>query len=238
MNQILVTDKLYVTHKLKKKKKMYKIQFIFSLILVFVFSGWYVYSEFEKSAHEAVSQDILSEITINDIQPEEDTTVAENQPLVVAMDDTEVVEEIPEIVQNGTYTAASGVTYTYESILSIPSLNIEYPVLTETSDELLEISLNKFWGGSPNSVGNYCVVGHNYKSGKMFGKLSQIKNGDTVNLTDMSGKTVTYKVYNQYVVYPDNVECTSQITNGLTEMTLITCTNHGKQRLIVKCRAV
>lgn len=237
MNQILATDKLYVTHKLKKKKKMYKVQFILSLVLVFVFSGWYVFSEIEKSAHESVSQDILSEITLDDI-PTEDLTVADSQPLVVAMEDTEVVEEVAEIAQNGTYTAASGITYTYESILNIPSLKIEYPVLTETTDELLEISLNKFWGGSPNSVGNYCIVGHNYKSGKMFGKLSQIKNGDKVNLTDMSGKTLTYEVYNKYVVYPDNVECTSQITNGLTEMTLITCTNGGKQRLIVKCRAI
>lgn len=237
MNQILATDKLYVTHKLKKKKKMYKVQFILSLVLVFVFSGWYVYSEFEKSAHEAVSQDILNGITLDDIQTE-DPTVAESQPLVVAMEDTEIVEEVAEIAQNGTYTATSGITYTYESILSIPTLNIEYPVLTETSDELLEISLNKFWGGSPNSVGNYCIVGHNYKSGKMFGKLAQIKTGDKVNLTDMSGKTVTYEVYNKYVVYPDDVACTSQITNGLKEMTLITCTNGGKQRLIVKCREV
>lgn len=239
MNQILASDKLYVTQKLKKKKKMYKVQFILSLILVFVFSGWFVFSEMEKSAHESVSQDILNEITLDDIKIEEDITVAESQPLIVAMEDTEiVVEEVPEVTQNGTYTANTGVTYTYESILSIPTLNIEYPVLSETTDELLEISLNKFWGGSPNSVGNYCIVGHNYKSGKMFGKLSRIKNGDKVNLTDMSGKTVTYEVYNKYVVYPDNVECTSQITNGLTEMTLITCTNGGKQRLIVKCRAI
>ena len=72
----------------------------------------------------------------------------------------------------------------------------------------------------------------------MFGKLSQIKNGDIVKLTDLSGNTLEYKVYNKFVVYPEDVACTSQITNGLKEMTLITCTNGGKQRLIVKCREV
>mgnify|MGYP000864261159 CR=1 FL=1 len=34
MNQILVTEKLYVTPELRKKKKMYKVQFIISIILV------------------------------------------------------------------------------------------------------------------------------------------------------------------------------------------------------------
>ena len=229
MNQILVTDRLYVTNKLKKKKKLYRLQFIASIILVLVFSGWYIYSEIEKNSAEAVSQDIL-----NDLLIEDDTT--SDEPLIVAMDDTELVEDQGAQILNGTYTDEYGNTYTYESILNIPSLGIEYPVLTETTDELLKISINKFWGGSPNSVGNYCIVGHNYKSGKMFGKLSQINNGDIVKLTDLSGNTVNYKVYNKYVVYPEDVSCTSQITNGLKEMTLITCTNGGKQRLIVKCR--
>lgn len=235
MNQILVTDKLYVTKKLKKKKKMYKIQFVISLILVVLFSGWYIYSEIDKNACEAVSKDILSNISIKD---NNDDTRSE-KPLVVAMDDTEVVENTQtNNISDGIYKDQSGNIYKYESILNIPKLKIEYPVLTDTSDELLKISLNKFWGGSPNSVGNYCIVGHNYKSGKMFGKLSQISNGDKVQLTDLSGKTVEYQVYNKYIVYPEDVACTSQITNGLKEITLITCTNGGKQRLIVKCKAI
>lgn len=229
MNQILVTDRLYVTNKLKKKKKMYKVQFIMSVIFVFLFSGWYVYSEVQKNACEAVSQDILNDISM-------DNTISD-KPLVVALDDTEVVENNAQVL-DGKYTDEYGNTYTYESILSIPSLGIEYPVLSETSEELLKISINKFWGGSPNSVGNYCIVGHNYKSGKMFGKLSQMKSVDTIKLTDLSGKTLEYKVYDRYVVDPENVACTSQITNGLKEVTLITCTNGGKQRLIIKCREV
>lgn len=234
MNQILVTDKLYVTQKLRKKKKIYRLEFFASIILVFVFSGWYMYSKVEQNAKEAVSQEIKDQIVINDLQ---DATTAENKPLVVSFDDdTEIIEETVQPVTNASYTDSNGHTYTYESILTIPKIGIEYPVLSDTDDELLKISLNKFWGGSPNSVGNYCIVGHNYKSGKMFGKLSQIYNGDKVYLKDLSGKTVEYQVYDRYIVYPEDVACTSQITNGLREMTLITCTNQGKQRLIIKCR--
>lgn len=238
MNQILATDKLYVTQKLKKKKKLYRIEFIASLILVFIFSGWYLITEVGKNADESVSKDIYDS-AMQELASKDATTI-EDQALVVVFDEqTEVVEETPiETVDTGSYTDNNGITYTYESILSIPHLGIQYPVLSETSDELLKISLNKFWGGSPNSVGNYCIVGHNYKSGKMFGKLKQINTGDIVYLQDMSGKKLSYQVYDRYVVYPEDTACTSQVTNGLKEMTLITCTNGGKQRLIVKCREV
>lgn len=233
MNQILVTDKLYVTQKLKRKKKIYRVEFIASLILVFIFSGWFLHSKFEQNYSEAKSQEILENADIPDV------TTAEDQALVVAFDsEAEVVEQDLDEVDSASYTDEDGTTYTYESILSIPSLGIQYPVLSETSDELLKISLNKFWGGSPNSVGNYCVVGHNYRSGKMFGKLARINTGDSVYLQDMSGRKLEYQVYDKYVVYPEDVACTSQITNGLKEMTLITCTEQGKKRLIVKCREV
>ncbi|MBR2703993.1 MAG: sortase [Clostridia bacterium] len=229
MNQILVTDKLYVTQKLKRKKKIYRAEFIASLLLVFIFSGWFVYSKYEQNKSEAKSQEILENAP--------DMTTAEDQALVVAFgDDAEIIEQELDQVDTASYTDENGTTYTYEAILSIPCIGIQYPVLSDTSDELLKISLNKFWGGSPNTVGNYCVVGHNYRSGKMFGKLARVNNGDKVYLQDMSGKKLEYVVYEKYVVDPEDVACTSQITNGLKEMTLITCTEQGKRRLIVKCR--
>lgn len=132
----------------------------------------------------------------------------------------------------------TGKTYYTESVLKIPRLGIEYPVLSDTSDELLKISLNRLWGPDPNEVGNYVIVGHNYKSGKLFGKLPGIDVGDTCEVTDLSGRTIYYKVYTTYVVEPTDVSCTSQKTDGKKEITLITCVNGGKQRLIVKAEAV
>ena len=70
----------------------------------------------------------------------------------------------------------------------------------------------------------------------MFGKLSGAAVGDEVKLTDLSGNTVNYEVYNRYVVDPTDVSCTSQITNGQREITLITCTNYGQDRLVIKAR--
>ena len=133
------------------------------------------------------------------------------------------------------YTTEDGGTkYSAESIVRVPGLGIEYPVLSETSDELLKISINKLWGPAPNEVGNYVVIGHNYKSGKMFGKLKSIKIGDLVELTDLTGRTVKYVVSDKYVIEPDDVKCTSQLTNGRKQITLITCSNSGSKRLVVQ----
>jgi len=128
----------------------------------------------------------------------------------------------------------------YEMIatLEIPSIGIQYPVLAETSEELMKISLNKYWGSNPNEVGNFCIVGHNYKSGKHFGKLKYVNIGDEVQLTDNLDRMLTYEVYKTYVIDPYDTSCTSQLTDGKKEITLITCTNAGKDRLVVKAREI
>lgn len=236
MNQILVNEKVYVTPKLKKKKKFYKFQFVLSLLIVIALASYYIYTEYNQRKGEAESQVIMDDF--------KDITIAEDDNIiVVALNEnvTELPKEPPKILDefNKIYTTANGTEYKIDSILNIPSLEIKYPVISDCTTELLKISLNKFWGGEPNTVGNYCIVGHNY-DGKdiFFGKLYKIQNGDIVELTDKTGKTVQYKVYDKFHVQPADVACTSQLTNGRTEATLITCSNSGKTRLIVKCRAI
>lgn len=274
MNQILVTQKLYVTPELKRKKKMYKIKFFLSVFLVCVLFSYYIYAEYDRNKNEEISQEILARIDLSGSQEEnDDTTVrVENNVLIVMLDEdeankeeinitklakdaeeyihnieeqqnTEIVEgqQQEEPQQQQTYTTQAGANYTTNAIVNIPSLEINYPVLkTEEAhiDEVLKISLVKFWGGEPNEVGNYVIVGHNYKNKKMFGKLSSINIGDQIELTDLTGRTLKYAVYDKYKVSPEDTSCTSQKTNGNKEITLITCTNYGTQRLVVKAREV
>lgn len=243
MNQILVTEKLYVTPELRRKRKVFKIQFLVCVFLACSLFSYYIYAEYDRTKSEEVSQEILSGITTRK-EDEIDTTIKKTDNIiVVALEDNEE-EEIPEIVQEEQqpstveYTTNEGSNYTVESIIRIPRLEINYPVIAETSEELLKISINKYWGPAPNEVGNYCVVGHNYKSKKMFGRLAEAVNGDIIELEDINGNVVKYSVYNKYVVEPTDTSCTSQLTNGRKEVTLITCTNYGKQRLVVKAREV
>lgn len=243
MNQILVTEKIYVTPELRRKKKIYKLQFflcVFSICLLF---SYYIYAEYDRSKSEAVSQEIL--LGMKQEKPTTvDTTVKKiDDIIVVALNDNEeptnynILEQQQE-PSTLEYTTEDGITYKVEARIRIPKFSLDYPVLTETSPELLKISINKYWGPAPNEIGNYCVVGHNYKSKTMFGRLSEIVNNDIIELEGADGKVVKYSVYKKDVVEPTDTSCTSQLTNGRRELTLITCTNYGTQRLVVKAREI
>lgn len=247
MNQILISKKLYVTKEMKRKKMIYKGMYILSMLTVIVLLVYFVIAENNRNMGEALGKEILGQIE------EVDKTTTSDKAIVIALDEQqeEGEEEEQEIIpieedyyeENGetvssTVTTSDGNEYNTEAVFEFPRLGISYPVLSDENDTLLKVSLCKYWGPSPNNVGNYCIVGHNYKSGKMFGKLSDAETGDEVTLTDLLGRKVTYSIYNKYKVVPTDVSCTSQLTNGKRELTLITCTNYGQERLVLKAREV
>lgn len=80
------------------------------------------------------------------------------------------------------------------------------------------------------------IVGHNYKNGQFFGNLKKLTIGDNIFLLSSKGNAQMYKVYDIYIVDETDLSCISQETNGKIELTLITCDNDNKKRLVVKCR--
>ena len=100
------------------------------------------------------------------------------------------------------------------------------------------MSVCKFWGCDPNQQGNLCIAGHNYRNSRFFSKVPTLVVGDTIEITDLYGQTLTYSVYDKYTVDPKDVSCTSQLTNGKRIVTLITCTNDSKQRVVVQAEKV
>ena len=250
MNQILVTEKLYVTPELKKKKKMYKFAFFFSIFSMIVLSCAYIYAEYDKSVLESTSQDLLEQVLAGEMVME-DTTIAPTENALVVLitqeqldeenidlDGTLYAEENRNTISSGTVTDSKGNIYSVVGIVNIPKINSTYPIIAETTDALLKVSVCKFWGSNPNEVGNLCIIGHNYKNSKFFSKVPRMTVGDIVEITDLSGKTVQYAAYDIYTVDPSDTRCTSQLTQGKKEVTLITCTNDAKQRVIVKCTEV
>ena len=100
MNQILISEKIYVTPELKRKKKLYKFNFVVSIILVVVLFGYYVYAEYDRNSADK-SQEILSGLKV--VDQSVDTTIADStiklndDILVVVLDeklDNEPQEEI------------------------------------------------------------------------------------------------------------------------------------------------
>ena len=244
MNQILVSQKLYVTQDMKKKKKAFKFEFFLSVFLLCVLSSYAIYAEYDRNKSEEVSKEILQEISFQD-----STKLVDEEVIVVRLNaipeeenttTTQVVqiEQKIEVPEEQKLTASDGTVYYTIGVINIPSINVNYPILSTYTDELLKIAPCKFHGANPNEVGNLCIAGHNYKNSKFFSKVPNLQLGDTIEITDLSGRMLTYTVYDKFIVNPDDLACTSQITNGKKEITLITCTNDNKQRHIIKARVM
>lgn len=260
MNQILVTQKLYITPELKRKKKMYKFNFLISLFLVCVLTSLYIYAEYDRNKSAETSQQILEDMNkLLEQDSQIDTTIAKDNILLVVLDSTEETADVDNSVdtnansttiataqstQTEKKTTPSGYTYTGVAKITIPKINLNLSVVQgetgslEETEALLKISPVKYHGGNPNEIGNFCIVGHNYRNEKFFSKVPNLVIGDEVQLTDLSKRTLTYKVYDIYTVDPDDTRCTTQMTGGKKEITLITCTNDSKLRVVVKCKEV
>lgn len=148
------------------------------------------------------------------------------------------IEEQFQNVQDGEEIESSYKGYQIEGILEIPKINIKYPILNQTSDEAMKISVTKFWGPEPNEIGNYTIAAHNNRDGTMFGKTKYLEIGDIIKITSLKNYTIEYQVFDIYSIDPNDVSCVESVEKGTREVTLITCTNGHKNRLIVKGREI
>ncbi len=252
MNQILVTQKIYVTPELKRKKKMYRLGFVLCIIVILLLTGLYIYSEYERYMGSTLADDLLGNIDFAeedngntdtlDVELIEDALVVGITPEQTDnnenLNSTLLQDKEKNLINSGKYVATNGKEYSIIGIVEIPKINVKYPIIAETSDALLKVSICKFWGPEANEVGNLCLVGHNYKNSRFFSKVPKLSVGDIVKVTDLKGRTVQYAAYDIYTVDPSDTRCTSQLTQGRKEVTLITCTDDTKFRVVVKCREV
>ena len=248
MNQILVTEKLYVTPELRRKKNTYRIVFFIAVFAIVALALYYVYIEFDKSKQEDLSQDILTGLNSEEVIANQENGDVVNEKvwkiLSTPQEQEEIVEteeeNVPEIKENdGMITAANGKKYKTVGSINIPKIKVNYPILADTSVALLKIAPCKFFGPNPNEVGNLCVAGHNYKNNQFFSKVPKnIKIGDLIQITDLSGRTLEYSVYDRFEVYPEDTSYTSQLTNGNKIVTLITCTDDNKKRVIIQAKEI
>ena len=128
--------------------------------------------------------------------------------------------------------------YNVVGIINIPKLGIEFPILDITNDDSMKVSVTKFWGNNVNDIGNFTIVGHNNLDGTMFSNTKKLKIGDEIVLTDLSGKTLKYRIFDKYIIEPNDVSCTESVNKDQREVTLITCTNGRRNRLVIKANEI
>ena len=76
---------------------------------------------------------------------------------------------------------------------------------------------------------------------QLDGKIIFIKKtipGDIVELTDLTGKMIQYSIYDIFKTNPNDVSVLLPKDELVREVTLITCTNGNKERLILKAKEI
>lgn len=153
-----------------------------------------------------------------------------------------VVDVVPNITPENEEYSGSGETQTktqtYKGFvmvgsIEIPKTSLKCPVLEKASSSAIEVAVGIYAGPGLNKVGNTVIAGHNYRNGTFFSDNKKILNGDKIYITDTSGKKVTYTVYNVYTTSPEDLKYVNRDTKGKREISLTTCTDDTKSRLII-----
>lgn len=115
----------------------------------------------------------------------------------------------------------------YIGVLSIPSLELELPVLSQWDYSGLKVAPCRYSGSLYRN--DLILCAHNYAS--HFGKLKNLRVGDTAIFTDMDENAVTFQMVERETLNPTDVEGMEQ---GDWDLTLFTCTVGGQSRVTVR----
>ena len=200
------------------KLKIYNMIFYMLLIVAIIVIGMIIYKYGSNQINEKESQEVVEAFSNIDFS-----------------ENNEESEQQSQLNYKG---------YNVIGIVKIPKINIEYPIIEigdidpESAKKPMKLSIIKYWGENVNDYGNLSIAGHNNKDGTMFGKTKKLEIGDIVELTDLKGQTIQYSIYDIFVTDPNDVSILLPKDEQIREVTLITCTNGNRQRLILKAQEI
>ena len=196
---------------------------IIGIIILIGYFGFSVYNKYKINADAKNIVDAFEEVS----NSQKNEIPREN---VVDRGDLGSLDGNSTIYQGGT---SSGITtkyggYEVYGTISIPKINIQYPILEKPTPQAIKIAVAYLSGVGVNKVGNTVIQGHNYRNGMFFSNLKKLTNGDKIYITDPSGTKITYSVYNVFEASATDSSFYNRDTAGLREITLSTCTDDRK----------
>lgn len=194
---------------------------IVGIVGVLGYLGFTFYQKYntDKAASDAVDA-FIEEVSDNDNDVKEGD----------AIDD---VEDTP-ISSSGTKQLNG---YNIVGTIEIPATGVKYPILEKVTKGSIETAVAVLYGAGPNKEGNTVIVGHNYRNGQFFSNNKKLNNGDKIYITDTEGKKLSYTIYDKFETTAEDTSFYTRNTNGAREVTLSTCTDNGKLRIIIFAKA-
>ena len=198
-----------------KKLTIFKIILFISIIGFIIFSLLFVLYIYDITQKNKTSKNLASSFSVSYLY-------SQNSSYTATLQDSSAQKENPFVI----------------GILKIDKIKLDYPILSEVSDDLLKIAPCRFAGPLPNNVGNLCIAGHNYLDNTFFAKISSLKLDDEFTIYGLDGKSLNYKIFDKKEVESTDLSCTSQETNGKEIVTLMTCNSIKKTRIIVQACSI
>lgn len=202
------------------KAKFGSILMFLGTALIFGALALFLYNQEESNtagqAAQALMPQLIEEIRM-DTGAVQDSTMPTFEVPEIYLDESDFV--MTEVEIDGRM---------YIGYLSIPELKLELPILSDWSYPSLQVAPCRYFGTVKG--GNLVLMAHNYD--KHFGRISKLREGDSVVFVDMDGGTTAYEVVARDVLDPSAVE---EMTAGDYDLALFTCTYGGEKRVTVYC---
>ena len=181
------------------------------------------YNQWDANRADKASQDALGKLEETLTETMEDKT----------KDEEPVVQPELDPEQEMTVTDIDG--WGYIGYLSIPSIGLELPVMSEWSYPGLKIAPGRYAGSV--FTDDLVICGHNYA--RHFSHVKRLAAGTTVQFVDMDGREWDYTVSKVETLQPTQIEeMVGKADGDDWDLTLFTCTTGGSARCAVRCTRV
>ena len=128
--------------------------------------------------------------------------------------------------------------YTILGKIEIPKVGISTVILKEYTYAAMSIGSIKTYGVDLNEKGGFVISAHNFRGkSSFFYPIRNLKNGDKINISDNKGRNMEYTVYS-VSRYVEPNDTSYLVKTDDYHVTLVTCENGGKSRIVVKAHIV
>ncbi len=138
----------------------------------------------------------------------------------------EKINPIPDSFEESKFVTISGYNISY--IISIPSVEIELPVINEWSYDMLKAAPCVYSGTVEGN--DLIIMGHSYKN--HFRPIADMQMNDVVELKDQYGTVNSYRVTAIEILKEEEYD---KLFQDEYDLTLFTCTADGMSRHIIRC---
>ena len=205
------------------KQKIGRACMIVGILLILGALALLGYNQWDANRADKASQDALGKLEETLTETIEDKT----------KDEEPVVQPELDPEQEMTVTDIDG--WGYIGYLSVPSIGLELPVMSEWSYPGLKIAPGRYAGSV--FTDDLVICGHNYA--RHFSPVKRLAAGTTVQFVDMDGREWDYTVSKVETLQPTQIEeMVGKADGDDWDLTLFTCTTGGSARCAVRCTRV